>query len=173
MSEISDLYEKTMRDIVQTKNKFINIVKTINEDEILRKLFTPTQKNHLQALIKLWRNNKYADAEYYFTFKDHHARITGSIAHDKFKEMWNDYISSCLEFRCNLLKLSHLSDLHKQVPAQTSAQKTHRIAIEKQFSSIKSTHCKICGDIKNIMNVKTYDGIINICEECYDIQINM
>jgi len=170
MQEMNGLYNQTMEDIKQTKNKFIKIVKIINDDEVLRKLFTSTQKNHLEALIKLWRNNKYANAEYYFTFKEHHAHINGRIAHDTFKEIWDDYVSSCLKFRCNLLQLD---DLHNLVPAQTSAQKIHRANTEKKFKSIKSTHCKICGDTKNIINVKTYNGILNLCKECYNIQINM
>ena len=72
-----EIYNETMFDIKQTKNKFCKIIKTINEDMELRKLFTPEMNTHLKYLIEMWRNNNDANIEHYFTLKEHHSYING------------------------------------------------------------------------------------------------
>jgi len=104
----SKLYIETMFDIKQTKSKFCKIIKTINKDKELKSLFTAEMNSHLTNLIQMWRNNKDANIEYYFTMKEHHSHINNKIQNITFKNMWDDYITSCSSFRCKLLQLNDL-----------------------------------------------------------------
>ena len=104
------LHSEIVLDIKQTKSKFCKIIKTINKDVELRSLFTPEMSIHLTHLIELWKNNRDANMECYFTtFKEHHSHINGNKIHNvNLKNMWDDYISSCSDFRCKMLMLNNL-----------------------------------------------------------------
>lgn len=49
-----------------------------------------------------------ANIEYYFKMKDHHSHINGKIENENLKKLWDEYLSSGLEFRCELLQLNEL-----------------------------------------------------------------
>lgn len=106
--EASELYNETMIDIKQTKSVFCRIIKTINNDVELQKLFTPEMNTHLKILIQMWNNNNDANIEYYFRLKEHHEYINGKIQHPMVKDIWDDYILRCCDFRCKLLQLNDL-----------------------------------------------------------------
>ena len=106
--EASELYNKTMVDIKQTKSKFCKIIKTINKDAELRSLFTPEMNTHLMHLIEMWRNNNNANIEYYFTLKEHNSYINNQIQNTMFKNIWDDYILMCCSLSCKLLRLNDL-----------------------------------------------------------------
>jgi hypothetical protein len=106
--EANELYNETMLDIKQTKSKFCKIIKTINKDVELKRLFTPEMNTHLKHLIEMWRNNNDANIEYYFTLKEHHSHINNKIQNITFKNMWDEYISMCCSFRSKLLRLNDL-----------------------------------------------------------------
>jgi hypothetical protein len=106
--EANELYNKTIFDIKETKYKFCKIIKTINKDVEIRRLFTPEMNTHLIHLIEMWANNNEANIEYYFRLKEHHSHINNKIQNITFKNMWDDYISRCSNFRCKLLQLNDL-----------------------------------------------------------------
>lgn len=106
--EASKLYNKNMSAIKDTKSKFGKIIKFINENQEINNQLTPEMKTHFKYLINLWKNNEDANIEYYFKMKEHHSHINGKIENKSLKQMWNDYLKSGLEFRCELLKLNEL-----------------------------------------------------------------
>jgi hypothetical protein len=106
--EASELYNKSMLAIKNTKSKFGKIIKYINQNKEINNQFTPEMKTNLNQLVKLWNNNADANIEYYFTMKEHHSFINGKIENENLKTMWNDYLKCGLEFRVDLLKLNEL-----------------------------------------------------------------
>ena len=108
MEEASELYMKSMSAIKNTKSKFGKIIKFINQNPDIRKQLTPVVTSALKRLIQLWKNNDEANMEYYFSMKEHHSHINGQMEHDTLQTMWDDYIKSCVEFRCNLMAWNHL-----------------------------------------------------------------
>ena len=107
-NDASELYNKSMVAIKNTKSKFKKIIKFINKNREIYNQLTSEMKTNLKYLIQLWKNNGDANIEYYLKMKAHHSYINGQIENETLKTMWEDYIKSCLEFRCNLMKLNHL-----------------------------------------------------------------
>ena len=108
MEDASELYNKCMKDIKNTKSKFGKIIKFINENSEIKDELSPNVKLHLKELIKLWKNNADANIEYYFNMKDHHSYINENIENDTLKIMWDDYIENGLKFRVKLMRLNHM-----------------------------------------------------------------
>lgn len=106
--EASELYNKSMVAIKNTKSKYGKIIKFINKNHEINNQISEEIKTHLKHLIQLWKNNDYANIEYYFKMKEHHSHINGQIENETLKEMWEDYIKSGLEFRVDLMKLNYL-----------------------------------------------------------------
>ena len=103
--EINDLSKIIRQEIKETKSQFINIINYINTNKI--KLDLSLQINMIE-LIKLWRNNKNANIDYYFNMKNYHTYITGKFINNELSNMWDQYLLDCLEFRVKLLNLNHL-----------------------------------------------------------------
>ena len=106
--EASELYNKSMFAIKNTKSKFTKIIEFINQNQEINNQNSTEMKTHLRHLIQLWNNNDDANIEYYFKMKEHHSHINGKIENEILKEMWEDYIKSGLEFRVDLMKLNNL-----------------------------------------------------------------
>lgn len=65
---------------------------------------------------------------------------------------------------------------HNYLPPQTLTQSITRNTLNKLMENIKEPHCEICGDTENdckIKKIPTQIGYIYLCEDCYDIQLNM
>ena len=107
--EISEVYNKSMSKIKDTKSKFKKIINFINENQEINNQLPSEMSIHLVQLINLWRNNNEANIEYYFKMKDHHSHINGRIENEQLKKMWEDYLKSGMELRCTLLELNELS----------------------------------------------------------------
>ena len=106
--DASELYNKSMDAIKNTKSKFKKIIKFINQNQEINNQLTSEMKTNLKHLIQLWDNNDDANIEYYFKMKEHHSYINGQIENETLKTMWEDYIKSCLQFRCDLMELNDL-----------------------------------------------------------------
>ena len=106
--DASELYNKSMRAIKNTKSKFGKIITFINQNQEIYNQLTSEMKTNLKYLIQLWKNNGDANIEYYFKMKEHHSYINGQIENETLKTMWDDYIKCCLEFRCDLMVLNDL-----------------------------------------------------------------
>jgi len=108
MKDASELYNKSMFAIKNTKSKYGKIIKFINQNQEINNQLTSEMKTNFKHLIQLWKNNGDANIEYYFKMKEHHSYITGKIENETLKTMWDDYLKSGLEFRCDLMNLNNL-----------------------------------------------------------------
>jgi hypothetical protein len=99
------------------KSKFKTIIKTINANLEISRLITPDMSTHLKALIELWNNDKDANMDYYWKFKEHHPHITGQIEHAMFVKLWDEYIQDGMSLRCKLTSWNHkLHQIHNSSP---------------------------------------------------------
>lgn len=74
--------------------------------------------------------------------------------------------------KCNIEVLHR----HNYLPSLTLAQSMTRHTLDKLMENITDIHCKICGDTENdgkILKIPTQIGDIYLCEDCYNIQLNM
>lgn len=98
------LHSKCMKEEKDIKNKFIKVVKFINNNNL--NLSSDCNKN-LKKLIQQW-NKKDKNIQAYFDMKDFHTYITGELDEKggEIKELWVDYLMSGMTFRTQLMMLN-------------------------------------------------------------------
>ena len=104
----SSVYKSSMNGIKQSKKKFVNIMKYIHANNDIEKELTSDIKSNLNQLNRLWKNNEDANIEFYFKMKEYHSKINGKFKNETLIIMWDEYIMSCIQLRCQLLKLNQL-----------------------------------------------------------------
>jgi len=96
-----------MKEIKITKTKFKKVIIYINENKDINNSLSEVIKDNLKELIKLWKNNKDVEFDYYFDMKNYHTYINKQFTNEILDNMWEDYIRSGLSFRTKLMFLSH------------------------------------------------------------------
>ena len=89
------------------KARFKQIVHHVNDHrEELQSYMTEERRAAMKALIAIW-NKKDLNMQDLFSMKEHHSYFNGQYPDQAFQLLWDDYVMSGLQLRCELLAGLH------------------------------------------------------------------
>ena len=100
---------KSMNSLEEPRRNFIKVSKYYND--VGKNKLNAVQKQNFKLIHNYWKNVKNTDVNKIelFKLKDYHAYINSSDFDEDSNDIWKNYIISCSNARCTMLKTANTS----------------------------------------------------------------